>query len=318
MQPLRRNQATLRRPRGVALALAAGALVAGAFAAVLLLPNTTLAPEPGVALPPADGPFSYQLGGAYQPEPGVQVLSRDRLAPPAAGLYNICYVNLLQTQPDEPGQSSTHPPYGTTQWWRNNHPGLLLKDSTGQVIVDAEWNEALFDVRTAVSRDQLLDVQSAWFSECKDDGFQAIEPDNLDAHLRSSGLLTFIDTRDYLELVVPYVHSLGLAIAQKNAADRPDGYGGIGRTFVSDTEGFDFAIAEECAAYLECEKYTSVYGPLVYEIEYADNNPDQVRTGVTASAYDWICHDDGAARSIILRDRDVAPAGALGYRYAEC
>ena len=61
-----------------------------------------------------------------------------------------------------------------------------------------------------------------------------------------------------------------------------------------------------------------MYGPLVYEIEYTDNNPEEARAGVAKSAYDWICHDDGATRSIILRDRDVAPAGTPGYRYTEC
>ena len=226
MPTRRHNQPALQGPRGVALALAAGAIVAGALAAVvLLLTNTDLAPSSRVAPPPANGPFSYQLGGAYPPEPGVKVVSRDRFAAPAVGLYNICYVNLLQTQPDEPGQSSTDPPYGTTQWWKNNHPDLLLEDSAGEVIVDAEWNEALFDVRTAAARDQLLAVQSGWFSQCRDDGFQAIEPDNLDAHLRSAGLLTFAQTKAYLKLVVSYVHALGLAIAQKNTADSPDGYG---------------------------------------------------------------------------------------------
>ncbi len=74
-----------------------------------------------VTLPPANGKFSYQLGGAYTPESGVRVVSRDRtVAPAGAGFYNICYINLLQTQPDEPGQSATNPPYGTTKWWKKN------------------------------------------------------------------------------------------------------------------------------------------------------------------------------------------------------
>lgn len=273
----------------------------------------------GYTLPPANGKFSYQLGGSYTPESGVQVVSRDRTSAPAgAGYYNICYVNLLQTQPDEAGQSTTNPPYGTTQWWKNNHPGLLLKDSSGKVIVDADWNEALFDVRTAANRSALLAIQGGWFQGCKDAGYQAVEPDNLDAFARSKNLITFAQTRAYLELVVPYVHGIGLAIAQKNASDSPGGYGGIGATFVGGTEGFDFAIAEECAAYTECGNYTSVYGALVYEIEYTDNNPNQTRSGVTKKAYAWICQDDGATRSIILRDRNVVPAGTSGYFYQEC
>jgi len=272
-----------------------------------------------VTLPPADGKFSYQLGGAYAPESGVQVVSRDRTAPPAGtAYYNICYVNLLQTQPDEDGQSTTKPPYGTTRWWVLNHPDLLLTDANGDVIVDADWNEALFDVRTAAKRTALLAIQGAWFEQCRDDGYQAIEPDNLDAFSRSTGLITFAQTKEYLKLVVPYVHDLGLAIAQKNTSDSPNGYGGIGSTFVDGTEGFDFAIAEECAAYEECDGYTDEYGALVFEIEYTDNNPAQQRSDVTKSAYAWICQDDGATRSIILRDRDVVTPTDPAYHYEEC
>ena len=270
-------------------------------------------------LPPANGKFSYQLGGAYTPETGVQVVSRDRTAPPAgSGYYNICYVNLLQTQPDEEGQSSSNPPYGTTRWWVLNHPELLLADANGDVIVDEDWNEALFDVRTAAKRTALLGIQSAWFDDCQADGYQAIEPDNLDAFSRSTGLITFAQTKEYLKLVVPYVHDLGLAIAQKNAADSPNGYGGIGSSFVDGSDGFDFAIAEECAAYEECDVYTDEYGALVFEIEYTDNNPDQVRNGVAKTAYSWICQDDGASRSIILRDRDVVLPSDAAYHYEEC
>lgn len=272
-----------------------------------------------VTLPPANGRFSYQLGGAYAPEAGVQVVSRDRTAAPAgSGYYNICYVNLLQTQPDEEGQSTTNPPYGTTRWWVLNHPELLLRDASGDVIVDEDWNEALFDVRTAAKRTALLGVQSAWFDDCLSDGYQAIEPDNLDAFDRSTGLITFAQTKEYLKLVVPYVHDLGLAIAQKNTADSPNGYGGIGASFVDGSEGFDFAIAEECAAYQECDVYTDQYGALVFEIEYTDNNPNQTRSGVVKKAYTWICLDDGASRSIILRDRDVVTPSDPAYHYEEC
>ena len=272
-----------------------------------------------VTLPPANGKFSYQLGGLYTPEAGVQVVSRDRtVASAGAGYYNVCYVNLLQTQPDEPGQSATNPPYGTTQWWKNNHLNLLLKNANGQVIVDQEWNEALFDVRTAANRQALLAIQSTWFQGCADAGYQAIEPDNLDAFDRSKTLITFAQTKEYLKLVVPAVHGMGLAIAQKNTSDSPKGYGGIGATFVDGTEGFDFAIAEECAVYSECGAYTDLYGGRVYEIEYTDNNPNQTRSGVTKTAYAWACLDDGAQHSIVLRDRDVVPAGNPQYFYQEC
>lgn len=285
-------------------------------------PTPTPTPSTGVTLPPANGGFSYQLGGAYTPESGVSVVSRDRLVAPAgSSFYNICYVNLLQTQPDQAGQSTTNPGYGTTQWWKNSHPDLLLRDGSGNLVIDAGWNEAIFDVRTATKRAQLLEIQKPWFDACKASGYQAIEPDNLDVFLRSKNYLTFAQTRDYLKLVIPYVHSIGLAIGQKNTAETGQGYGGIGKTFVdtvSPAQGFDFAIAEECAAYWECASYTSVYGPLVFEIEYTDNNPNRVHNGTTKTSFQAICADDGASRGIILRDRDVVPAGTAGYSYQSC
>lgn len=273
-----------------------------------------------VALPPAGGRFDYQLGGAYPPADGVQVVSRDRSEEPVAGIYSICYVNLLQTQPDEDGQSASNPPYGTTAWWLRNHPELLLRDAGGDLVVDEDWGEALFDVRTPAKRQALFDVQSAWIEGCRESGFAAVEPDNLDTQTRSQGLLTFAQTQAYLKLVVPFAHAQGLAVAQKNAAG-PEEYGSTGDRFVdtvSPAQGFDFAIAEECSAYEECTDYTDVYGDRVYVVEYTDNNPRQTRAGVTRTAFAWACRDFGDSISITLRDRDLAPAGAPGHVLKTC
>ena len=54
-----------------------------------------------VTLPPVGGKLDYQLGGAYPPPAGVTIVSRDRNERRRAGLYNICYVNGFQIQPDE-------------------------------------------------------------------------------------------------------------------------------------------------------------------------------------------------------------------------
>ncbi len=72
-----------------------------------------------IALPPANGMLDYQLGGAYTPPAGVVVVSRDRTASPAPGIYNICYVNGFQTQSDE------------RSFWLTEHPELLLRDASG-------------------------------------------------------------------------------------------------------------------------------------------------------------------------------------------
>jgi hypothetical protein len=271
---------------------------------------TTAAATGGTSytLPPANGKFDYQLGGSYAPLANVQIVSRDRTSVGVAGKYNVCYVNLMQTQPDESGQSTTNPPYGTTQWWRNNHLDLLLKNASGQVIIDADWNEAIFDVSTAAKRSALAAIQQPWFQGCKDSGFQAIEPDNLDAESRGLGFLTHTNIRDYLKIMVPFAHSIGLAIGQKNAVSS-DEWATDGANFVttvSPAQGFDFAVAEECQQFSECGAYTAMYGGRVYEIEYS-----------TAS-WNAACTARGAQISVIDRDLNVVPFGTAGYRYSEC
>lgn len=280
------------------------------------------APVPGPApirLPPANGTFDYQLGGAYPPTDDVQVVSRDRTAEPVGGVYSICYVNLLQTQPDEEGWSAGDPPYGTTAWWEQHHPDLLLRDADGQVVMDDAWGEALLDVRTAAQREALFAIQRDWIAGCRTAGFDAVEPDNLDTHTRSGGLLTFAQTRAYLELVVPFAHAQGLAVAQKNAAGE-NGYGRTGDRFVGTDppQGFDFAIAEECGVYDECDDYTAVFGDLVYEIEYTDENPVVTRGGVARTVFEWACAERGSSLSVLLRDRDLVPAGEPGYHVETC
>lgn len=260
-------------------------------------------------LPPADGTFDYQLGGAYEPAPGVDIVSRDRLEQPVAGLYNVCYVNLFQTQPNEPGQSKTKPPYGTTAWWQKYHPTLLLRDAKKRLVIDKGWNEALFDTRTSAKRTALYKIQRTWIRGCATAGFDAVEPDNLDVHLRSKKLLTTAKTRAYLKLVIAYTHGAGLAIAQKNASDQ---FGDTGPAL-----GFDFAIAEECERYNECDAYDA-YGDRLYEIEYTDENPVVTRGGVSRTVFEWACSDRGSRQSIILRDRDVVPVGSSGYAYSSC
>ena len=87
-------------------------------------------------LPPANASLDYQLGGAYTPPDGVQIVSRDRTESPAPGLYNICYINGFQVQQAE------------ESFWLDEHPDLVLRDGSGDPVVDADWDEMLIDVST--------------------------------------------------------------------------------------------------------------------------------------------------------------------------
>lgn len=95
-----------------------------------------------------------------------------------------------------------------------------------------------------------------------------------------------------------HAHSVGLAVGQKNTAElASDG---------RDVAGFDFAIAEECQRFDECDAYLDVYGTEMLEIEYK-------KAQFTAA-----CTARGGEISVIFRDVDVVAQGEKGYTYSEC
>jgi hypothetical protein len=238
------------------------------------------------APPPANAGFDYQIGGPYTPPAGVTVVSRDHDAAPAAGIYNICYVNAFQAQTD------------AASWWKTNHPDLLLRDKNGKLVVDKDWNEILLDTSTAAKRSALTTIVGGWMDGCASKGFKAVEPDNLDSWTRSGGLLTKAQAVAYATSLATYAHGKGLAIAQKNTAD-------LGTTQARQA-GFDFAVAEECADYDECQAYTATYGSHVLVIEYSQK-------GFTKA-----CNAYGSSLSIVLRDVDVTTPGSGSYVFKTC
>nr|WP_260415515.1 endo alpha-1,4 polygalactosaminidase [Actinoplanes digitatis] len=259
------------------------------FAAVVALTLTVgaapRADAAAVTLPPVNAKFDYQIGAAYTPPAGVQVVSRDRLAAPAAGLYNICYVNAFQVQPQE------------VAWWQANHDDLLLRDSAGRYVIDGDWNEIVLDIRTAAKRTALAAVVNGWIDGCAAAGFRAVEPDNIDTYDRFPSYLTKAQAVAYLRLLAPHAHAKGLAIAQKNTT----GLGGEGKA-----AGLDFAIAEECGQYDECGDFTDVYGDNVIAIEY------------TSGGYRRACAAIGARSSVVRRDVNVTAPGSGTYVYNAC
>jgi hypothetical protein len=267
---------------GVAASLLAGMLAvcscgsATESHATKPLPSSHL----GLALPPDHGRFSYQIGGPYDPAKGTEIVDRDRSAPNVAGAYSICYVNAFQAQTDD------------VSWWTQHHPHLLLRGSSGALVIDTDWNEPLFDISTAAKRTELLSVVGGWIDGCAASGYRAVEPDNLDSYTRSQGLLGVDDALAFSALLATRAHHDRLAIAQKNGSDLS------GRAHQA---GFDFAIAEECQVFNECAAYTAVYKRHVIEIEYTDN---------PRSAFTTACKLRGRTISVVLRDRDVSPAGA--------
>ncbi|MDX6263812.1 MAG: hypothetical protein QOH84_5500 [Kribbellaceae bacterium] len=255
------------------------AAAAAAIAAATAL--TPTAAHAAVTLPPTHAKFDYQIGGAYTPPAGVQVVTRDRTASPAAGLYNICYVNAFQVQPGEQSQ------------WDSD---LLLRDSAGRLVIDEDWGEALLDIRGAKAARVAAKV-NGWIDGCATKGYKAIEPDNYDSYERSKSLITTAQSRTYLKLLADHAHVKNLAIAQKNTVDLAQ-Y----RTSV----GLDFAVAEECGQYNECGDYVDYFGNNVIVIEYTNG-------GRTTA-----CSGFGSTLSIVQRDVDVSTPGTSGYVRKTC
>src|SRR6185437_13890287 len=232
--------------------------------------------------------FSYQIGGAFPPERGIGIVDRDRHDTPAAGAYNVCYINAFQSQADE------------HRWWLSHHRSLLLFRRRHS-INDGEWNEHLLDTSTARKRAAPGSIIGKWMAGCAKAGFNAVEPDNLDSWSRSQGALTVHDNLALAARLARRAHALGLAIAQKNAAE----ISARGRKL-----GFDFAIAEECQAYSECDSYTRVYGDHVIEIEYPDNGG---RAGFTRACGARISSSTARLAELPRRlDANAVAQGALG------
>jgi hypothetical protein len=161
-----------------------------------------------VTPPPPNGAFDYQLGGAYTPPPGTQIVTRDRTDAPLRGAYSICYVNAFQPQSDELG------------WWRAHHRSLLLRPN-GRELQDPGWpGEVLVDTSTARRRAAIAKIVGGWIDGCARHGFQAVEPDNLDSWTRSRGRLTSADNFALARRLIARAHKDRLAIGQKNAAEK--------------------------------------------------------------------------------------------------
>ena len=233
-------------------------------------------------LPPTGILWDYQIGTPYPPPAGVGLVSRDRGAEPAAGVYNICYVNGFQAQQSE------------NDFWLQQHPDLVLREG-GEPVIDPDWDEMLLDVGTPEKRTAIAAIVDGWFAECDTKGFQAIEIDNLDTYARSNGLLAEDDCVAMERLFADAAHARGLAIGQKNSAEI------VARKAEMNT---DFAVVEECNRYDECGDFTAGYGERVYVVEYRDQDLGKACAG--------------AHTPTVRRDLNLVGPGDAAYVYAQC
>jgi hypothetical protein len=86
-------------------------------------------------------------------------------------------------------------------------------------------------------------IMQARFQICREKGFDAVEPDNIEGYANKSGFpLSAQQQLTYNEWVAGAVHALGMAVLQKNDGEQ-----------TSQLEPyFDGALDEQCNQYHEC------------------------------------------------------------------
>ncbi|MFD8148469.1 endo alpha-1,4 polygalactosaminidase [Streptomyces sp. NPDC059708] len=99
------------------------------------------------------------------------------------------------------------------------------------------------------------------FDMCREKGFDAVEPDNMDGYKNKTGFpLTAADQLTYNRLIARLAHDRGMSVGLKNDLDQIP-------QLVGD---FDFAVNEQCAQYEECDSLTPFIkaGKAVFHVEY--------------------------------------------------
>ena len=151
---------------------------------------------------------------------------------------------------------------GSWEDWRPDKdlfpPDLLGKNYEG-------WpGEKWLDIRRL---DKLAPVMCARLDLCKEKGFDAVEPDNIEIYGTDTGFpLKYADQLAYACWLSDAAHARGLAIGLKNAPD-----------MVSDSlPFFDFSITEDCFVQGWCDRVLPFIaaGKPVFAAEYTDTGVD--------------------------------------------
>lgn len=205
----------------------------------------TTAPETGAS-------FSWLLGAAGDP-PFADVIDLDLFDASASdvatlkakGAYLVCYINV-----------------GAFEDWRpdkNAFPAQAIGKR-----YDGWAGERWLDIRQI---DALGPVLKRRFKLCKDKGFDAVEPDNLDGFETMSGFpLTRADQIRFNRWIAAEAHALDLGIGLKNVPDQ----------LLELAGSFDWALLEDCFDQGWCAEYAPfrASGKAVFAVEYTDNGVD--------------------------------------------
>ncbi|GAA4993635.1 endo alpha-1,4 polygalactosaminidase [Kineococcus glutinatus] len=229
------------------------ARLATVLAAVLVLPLLACSPASAAAWTPTPGkgwqwvlssvPTAKQVAAAT----GVAAWDVDGFDTPASrvaeikkrGAGAVCYFSA-----------------GSWEDWRPD--AKKFPASLRGRALDGWAGEKWLDIRR---RTVLEPLMAERMRMCRDKGFDAVEPDNVDGWTNRTGFpLTAADQLAYNRMLADTAHRLGLKIALKNDVDQ-----------VRELEPyFDWALNEECFAHDECDVYDAFRdeGKAVWVVEY--------------------------------------------------
>ncbi|HEY4015223.1 MAG TPA: endo alpha-1,4 polygalactosaminidase [Polyangiaceae bacterium] len=228
--------------------------------------------------------LSGQTGQVVYDIDGDGATAADVAAIHAAGAIAVCYVDvgtLEQGRPDYAQFPASVVGAGVQGWPGENW--LLV---------------------TAANQSIILPLMKARFeSWCQAKGFDAIEPDNLDAWTNIT-TVTETDNVAYDLAIGQMAHALPLSIGLKNVMTDLDA-----SQYASFLGTFDWALNEQCFEYSECGAYTAAgsflpAGKAVFDVEY-NVSPD-----CATAATDHM----NAQKT----DLDLVGATSSGYSYAPC
>ncbi len=253
------------------LTLIAGLLLAMPTLASAAVPAAAMeAPTPtapGWWTPPQQLTWFWQLQGtvdngkpvaAYDID-GFENEASEVAALHAQGKHVICYIDVGTAE-------NFRPDYG-------EFPRSVLGRSNG-------WpGERWLDIRRL---DVLEPIMQARFRMCREKGFDALEPDNMEAFSNKSGFpITAAQQLEYDLWIAREAHSLGMAVLQKNDGEQS----------AQQQPYFDGALTEQCNQYRECAEYEPYLaaGKPVLNAEYAKQNakfcPADVAAGMMGVRY---------------------------------
>jgi len=205
----------------------------------------------------------------------------------AAGLKVVCYLDVGSYETGRPDSA--------------DYPAAL------RLSEDPDWpGEWFLDTRDVFKSGSVLaSILNKRFQMCKDKGFDAVEPDNLDNWDANRSILTEQDQVDFDGWVADAVHALGISVALKNC---PELVTKVDRTGQRLVDKFDFELDEQCQEYSECDSFTEFTksGKAIFDVEY--------KTNVTLN-----CSQFGTLSiNALKKDLDLVGAGDSGYLRQTC